>query len=246
MNATDVMTRNLVSIGPDTSIGDAIRLMLEHRISGLPVVNGGVLVGMLTEGDLLRRSETQTERRRPRWLEFLQGPGGVAEDYVRTHGRKVSEIMTEAVVSVTEDSSLAQIVLLMERHRVKRLPVLRDGALVGIVTRADLMRALSVLVEKETRSAVALTDAEIQRNVLASLAETDWAPRAGIRIAVADGIVTLDGAIIVEKQREALRVAAENVPGVKGVRDHLVWVEPVSGTVLPAPTDEPPPTASGE
>ena len=237
MSASDVMTRNVTSIGRDAPIGDAIRLMLDHRISGLPVVDGsGKVVGMLTEGDLLRRAETQTERQRPRWLELLLGPGRLADEYVRTHGRKVGEIMTEDLVSVAEDTPLAEIVQLMERRRIKRLPVLRGDALVGIVTRADLMRALGQLVDKEPISAS--DDDEIQKCVLAELARTAWAPRAGITVVVTDGIVELDGAITNEKAREAVRVAAENVPGVKGVRDRLVWVEPVSGTVIGAPDDE--------
>jgi len=237
MSASDVMTRNVASIGRDAPIGDAIRLMLDHRISGLPVVDGsGKVVGMLTEGDLLRRAETQTERQRPRWLELLLGPGRLADEYVRTHGRKVGEIMTEDVVSVAEDTPLAEIVQLMERRRIKRLPVLRGDALVGIVTRADLMRALGQLVDKEPISAS--DDDEIQKCVLAELARTAWAPRAGITVVVTDGIVELDGAITNEKAREAVRVAAENVPGVKSVRDRLVWVEPVSGTVIGAPDDE--------
>ena len=237
MNASDVMTRNVASIGRDAPIGDAIRLMLNHRISGLPVVDGsGKVVGMLTEGDLLRRAETQTERQRPRWLELLLGPGRLADEYVRTHGRKVGEIMTEDLVSVAEDTPLAEIVQLMERRRIKRLPVLRGDALVGIVTRADLMRALGQLVDKEPISAS--DDDEIQKCVLAELARTAWAPRAGITVVVTDGIVELDGAITNEKAREAVRVAAENVPGVKSVRDRLVWVEPVSGTVIGAPDDE--------
>ena len=247
MNAADVMTRNVVTVGADASIGEAIRLMLDHHISGLPVLAGdGELVGMLTEGDLLRRTETRTERRRPRWLEFLRGPGRLAEDYVLTHGRKVGEIMTRDVVSVSEDAPLVDIVRLMERHRVKRLPVLRDGTLVGIVARADLMRALGASVEKQTAPASALNDAEIQRNVLAALAETAWAPRAGVRIAVTDGVVTLGGAVTDEKEREALRIAAENVPGVKEVRDHIVWVEPVSGTVIGPSVNKQVPPASGE
>ena len=237
MSASDVMTRNVASIGRDAPIGDAIRLMLDHRISGLPVVDGsGKVVGMLTEGDLLRRAETQTERQRPRWLELLLGPGRLADEYVRTHGRKVGEIMTEDLVSVAEDTPLAKIVQLMERRRIKRLPVLRGDALVGIVTRADLMRALGQLVDKEPISAS--DDDEIQKCVLAELARTAWAPRAGITVVVTDGIVELDGAITNEKAREAVRVAAENVPGVKSVRDRLVWVEPVSGTVIGAPDDE--------
>jgi CBS domain-containing protein len=237
MNASDIMTHDVVSIGQDASIGDAVDQMLDHDISGLPVVDGGgKVLGMLTEGDLLRRDEIGTERKRPRWLEFMFGPGRLADEYVRTHGRKVGEIMTKNVISVAEDTPLAKIVQLMERRHVKRLPVLRGGALVGIVSRAGLMRALARLLGKEPRLAV--SDSEICQRVLAELARTAWAPRAGITVAVDDGVVELDGVIVNDKEREALRVAAENVPGVKSIRDRLVWVEPVSGTVIDAPGGE--------
>src|SRR2546430_10195886 len=133
MNASDLMTRDVVSVGRDAPIGDAIRRMLDHRISGLPVVDGGGnVIGMLTEGDLLRRAETRTECQRPRWLELLLGPGRLADEYVRTHGRKVGEIMTEDVVSVAEDAPPADIVRLMQSYRVKRLPVLPADDLVRI------------------------------------------------------------------------------------------------------------------
>lgn len=245
MNAVDVMTRSVVSIGPDAPIRDAIRLMLDHRISGLPVVDGtGKLVGVLTEGDLLRRTETGTERHRPRWLELLQGPGRLAEDYVRTHGRKVGEVMTDTVVTASEDDSLAEIVRLMERHRVKRLPVQCGNTLVGIITRADLVRTLGALLDNETAGASTSKDAATRQNVLAALQKTAWAPRAGVGIAVMDGVVTFAGAITDDRHRGALRVLAENVPGVTGVRDRLLWVEPLSGTVIGGPTDDAPSTAS--
>lgn len=234
MNASDIMTREVVSVGPDAAIRDAIRRMLDHRISGLPVVDGrGKVVGMLTEGDLLRRGEMGTERHRSRWLEFLLGPGRLADEYVRTHGRKVGEIMTEHVVSAAEDTRSLKSFGLMEHRRVKRLPVLRGGALVGIISRADLVRALARLVADEP--AFTSPDNEIRQRVLSELERAAWAPRAGITVVVKDGVVELDGVILNEKEREALRVAAENVSGVKAVRDRLVWVEPVSGTVIDAP-----------
>src|SRR6266699_1880303 len=132
MKASDVMTRNIVSIGRDAPIVEAIRLMLDNQVSGLPVVDdGGKVVGILTEGDLLRRSETGTERHRPRWLEILMGPGRIAGEYVRTHGRRVEDVMTSNIVSVTEDTPLDEVVHLMERHRIKRVPVLADDRPVG-------------------------------------------------------------------------------------------------------------------
>ncbi len=212
-------------------------MMLDKHVSGLPVVDDGDrLVGILTEGDLLRRSETGTERHRPRWLEMLMGPGRMADEYVRTHGRKVDEIMTRELVTVTEDTPLDEIVQIMERRRIKRVPVLRGEALLGLVSRADLLRALAHALDE--KSAATTGDDDIRERVLAEIAKGTWAPRSGLSILVKEGVVVLDGVILDEKEREALRVAAENVPGVKGVEDHLVWVEPVSGTVIDAPQEE--------
>ena len=234
MNASDVMTRTILSVRPDAVIAEAIRLMLDNRISGLPVIDeGGQLVGILTEGDLLRRGETATERHRPRWLEILMGPGRLAEEYVRTHGRRIAEVMTRDPVSVTPDTPLKEIVELMERHRIKRVPVLDGDAPVGILSRADLLRGLAGALA--AAPAVATSDEEIRERILAELARAAWVPRDGIAITVENGIVDLNGVILDENEREALRVAAENVPGVRAVEDHLVWVEPVSGTVIEAP-----------
>src|SRR3954454_5626095 len=128
MKASGVMTRNVLTVGRETSVAQAIRMMLDNHVSGLPVLGDGKVVGILTEGDLLRRSETATERHRPRWLEILMGPGRMAGEYVRTHGRKVSEVMTRELISVTEDTPLDEVVELMERHRIKRVLVFAGDA----------------------------------------------------------------------------------------------------------------------
>ena len=141
MKAKDVMTSPVVSIEPDASIWQAVRIMLQRHISGLPVIDQkGGLVGIVTEGDFLRRAETGTQRRRPRWLEYLIGPGRLADEYTRSHGRKVSEIMTADPLTISEDTSVDEIVQLMEKRQIKRLPVVRDQEVVGIVSRANLMR----------------------------------------------------------------------------------------------------------
>jgi CBS domain-containing protein len=233
MKAADVMTRGALTATAESSIEDAARLMLSHRISGLPVVDSsGTVVGILTEGDLLRRTETGTERRHPRWLELLLGPGRLARDYVHTHASKVGDVMTREVVSIAPATPLEEVARLMERHRVKRLPVIEKGRLVGIVSRANLLSAL-IDVLGEARPAAG-SDREIRKRVLAEIDRQGWAPRASIDVAVEDAVVELRGAITDEREREALRVAAENVPGVKAVRDRLVWVEPISGMVIDA------------
>lgn len=236
MKAMDVMTHDVVSIGPDAPIIEAMRLMLQKKISGLPVIDAsGHLQGIVTEGDFLRRTETGTERKRPRWLEFLLGPGRLATEYVHTSGRKVGDVMSLDVRTATEDAPLEHIVNLMERYRVKRIPIVRGDKVVGIVTRANLMRALARLALAEAPAAA--DDATIRERLLAELKRQRWAPVGLIDVVVNDGVVKLSGALTDEREREALRVAAANIPGVKKVEDHLIWIEPNTGVIIEAPDD---------
>jgi CBS domain-containing protein len=237
MKAKDVMTPNVISTAPDASVLEALRLMLQHKISGLPVVErNGDLVGIVTEGDFLRRTETGTERKRPRWLEFLVGPGTLARDYVRSHARRVNEVMTYDVETVTEEAELGDIVNLMEKRRIKRVPVLRDGRLVGIVSRANLLRALAS-VAAEIGPGLASDDA-IRQGVIAELDRQSFGPRNAIDVLVRNGVVEMWGTVIEPAQRDAARVAAETVPGVKAVKSHIAWVEPMSAMVFSDPDDE--------
>jgi len=184
----------------------------------------------VTEGDFLRRAETGTRQTQPRWLEFLMGPGLLAQDYAKTHGRRVSEVMTRDVKTVEEDTGLNDVVALMERNGIKRVPVLRGKKLVGIVTRANLLRTLATYLHLQPGSSD--TDAAIREEILRQLNDEKWAPVATVDVIVKDGVVTFSG---YERQRAALKVLAENVPGVKAVHDDLVWVDPVSGlTIEPA------------
>lgn len=236
MNAGDVMTQSTLTVDPDASIVHAIQLMLKRRISGLPVVdNTGALVGIVTEGDLLRRAELGTQKRRPRWIEFLIGPGRLADEYVNASGRKVQDVMTTQVHTVSEDTPLTEVVKIMESKQVKRLPVLREGRVVGILSRANLLRAL-VSVARDAKPAN-VEDASIRQHLLAELAKQSWAPVALIDVIVKDGVVHLWGTLTEERQRHGIRVMAENVPGVKRVEDHLVWIEPMSGVVVPSTED---------
>ena len=237
MKASEVMTRKVVSVSPLAPIEEAARLMIAHRVSGLPVTEpSGAVIGMLTEGDLLRRSETGTDRRRSGWLALLIGPGRLARDYVQAHARRVEELMSRAVVSAAPDAPLSEIVALMESRRIKRVPILEQGRLVGIVSRADLLRALARLLPAETRAAdAAIGDAEIRRRVLAQIAEQTWAPRACVDVKVAEGVVELRGTFTDARERDALRVLVENTSGVKSLRDSMIWVEPATGMVVDAP-----------
>ena len=235
MQVKDIMTINVISIGADESVAKAASLMLQNRISGLPVVDTeGELVGMVTEGDFLRRRELGTQRRRPKWLEFIVGPGKLAEDYVRTSGRKVEDIMTPDPWTISEDDTLEAIVEMMERHHIKRLPVTQGGRMVGIVSRANLMHALATVARDLPPPAGG--DSAIRANILAAIAKQDWAPR--INVIVKDGVAELRGIVTDDRERQGLVVAAENVGGVKKVHDHLVWVEPISGLAFPSSEDE--------
>lgn len=234
MKAEDVMTRDVISIDPDSTVLQAARLMLQHRISGLPVIDAkGELVGVLSEGDFLRRRETNTEKRRSRWLEFLMGPGRMAAEYSHSHGCKVSEAMSPNPQTVSETASLEEIVELMERHRIKRVPVLCGSEVVGIVTRSNLMRAMVSVARAAPPTAT--DDVAIRQRLMDEIQKAEWAPSATIDVVVRDGIVEFWGAIIDERQREALKIAAENIAGVKAVKDHLVWVEPLSGMAIEPP-----------
>ena len=237
MKAKDVMTKGVVSIDPGATVLQAVRLMLQNRISGLPVVDAsGNLVGIVTEGDFLRRAETKTERQRPRWLEFILGPGRMADEYVHAHGRKVEDVMSPEPQTIGEDTPLEEIVQKMEKHRIKRLPVVRGKQLVGIVSRANLLHALASLAP--TAPEPSAGDTAIRDRLLADLSSQKWAPVGALNVVVKDGVVELWGTITDERERQALIVAAENVPGVKAVRDHLAWVEPTSGMVFYAPGEE--------
>jgi len=231
MQAQDVMSRDVVTVEPEATILNAARLMLQRKISGLPVATAaGELVGIVTEGDFLRRAETGTVRRRPRWLEFVIGPGRLADEYARATGRIVKEVMTREVRTVTEEAPLKEVVDLMERFHVKRLPVLRGQRIIGIITRQNVLRAL---VGRMSVSVTAATDDAIRERLLGELKKQPWAP-VMIDAVVTDGRLKLVGTIFDDRQRKAIRVAAENIPGVKSIEDQLVWIEPMSGTLIEA------------
>jgi CBS domain-containing protein len=229
MRVGDVMTQDVLSVLPESTVNEAAKIMLRERISGLPVITPDhKLVGIVTEGDLLRRAETGTEKRRPHWLEFVASSNTLAVEYVHSHGRKVREVMTSDVATVTEDTVLEEAVQMMERRRVKRLPVIRDGRVVGIIARANLLHAL---VASSPDLKTKADDKGIREQIWTELCKQRWNARGG-NIVVRDGIVDVWGCIDHESHRQAIQVAAQNVPGVKEVRDHLVCVPPYPPTVF--------------
>ncbi len=236
MIVADVMTRNCITIAPDATVEEAVNLMLSRHISGLFVVDkAGQLAGVVTEGDLLRRDELGTQRDRPWWLRLLASPARQAADFTRANGRHVHDVMTEDVLSIAQDAPLEDVVATMEKNRIKRLPVTADGKVVGVVSRADLLRALIGRV----RSAVPVStdDRAIRTAVLNTLEAQAWAPMTTLNVTVADGVADVWGTITNEAERHAIHVAVENTPGVKEVHDHLVYIEPYTGMVIDSPDE---------
>jgi CBS domain-containing protein len=221
MNASDIMTPDVITAHPDTPLDALVDLMLENRISGVPVVDGDRLVGIVSESDLLRRAETGTERHRSQFLELVSSTATIAADYVRTHGRKASEVMTAGVVTVNHDTPVAEIANVLETKRIKRVPVLRNGKLVGIVSRANLLRALASKLQAQPAPAQA-DDRSIRNALFVEFRQHKWASQvAQFDVTVADGVAHLWGVVRGEDHRRALIVMAENTPGVKRVEDHL-------------------------
>jgi CBS-domain-containing membrane protein len=236
MRTAELMSHPAIAIDCEAPIERAIELMDERKLSGLPVTDAsGAVVGMLTEGDLLRRAEIGTQGAAPGWVAAFFRTGHVAEDFVKTHGHKVSEVMTEGVVWVEEDTPVDTVVELIRKHGVKRLPVLRGNRLVGVISRADIVRALGRAMREETRATVSADDASLGEAVRTALNEKPWSRHMPITIGVKDGVVDLDGCVYDVRVRDAIGVLAENTPGVKQVLNRIVCIEPYSGTVTFAP-----------
>lgn len=220
MQASDIMTTDVISVRPGTSVFEAATLLADHHISGLPVVDeSGNVVGMLTEADLLHRIETGTGKPQRSWFgEFLHSTRKLAGEYLKEHAARVENVMTANVVSISPATELGEIADTLERHHIKRVPVLVDGKLVGIVSRSNLIRALASALQPNP-DAVA-SDEAIRRGVLKSLAGHRWAA-ATEKVVVKDGVVHFWGTVNSEEERNAILVSADQVPGVKGVEDHL-------------------------
>lgn len=220
MRAIDVMVRDVIAVTPDTDISEAVRLLADHDVSALPVVGAdGHLVGLLSEADLIHRSEIGTEPRRPWWVESVTGASTLAAEFAKSHGRKVSEVMTTGVVAVDEDTPLSGIASLFERKRIKRVPVVRNGRLVGIVSRSNLIQALASAIRDQDH---ADDDRRIREELLTRLSEQRWTDFGSRNITVSNGVVHLWGLVGSEDEHKALLALAEGVPGVSRIADETI------------------------
>lgn len=219
MKAGEIMTREVVSVSPDTPVTDVARLMIDHGISGVPVIDRGKIVGIVTENDLLRRVELGSQRTRPRWLEFLTSSDTLVAEYIKSRGRTARDVMTPNVITVPPDTAVAAIADILESRHIKRVPVVDGDKMVGIISRANLVQALATAVAPEP--ADGLDDAQIHDAVCAEAAKIGWVPSPVMNnVTVSDGIVHLWGFVTSDGERKALCIAAQRIHGVKEVRDH--------------------------
>ena len=231
MRARDVMTSPVVSVGPETTVKEIAKLLIERRVSGVPVLDQGErVVGIVSEGDLIRRVEGTDERHRSWWLRLFSDATTDATEYVKTHGRRAADVMTRDVVTVGEDTPLHEIAALLEQRRVKRVPVVRDGRVVGIVSRANLLHGLAA--GPADTPAPTADDEAIRARILTRLREEVGGMTQFVNVVVNQGVVDLWGTTDSPDVVQAVRVAAENTPGVREVRNHIGLLPPMARAAM--------------
>jgi CBS domain-containing protein len=219
MNAAEVMTHSVITATPDTPVRSIAKLLAEKNIGAAPVIDAhGTVVGIISEGDLLRRKELGTERHRRPLAAFVASNLTLEDEYIRSHASKASDIMRRNVITAAPDTSLSDIVDLFEKHQINRVPIVENGKLVGIIARADLVRAFAAIAPAPAPAHV--SDRTIRRQLMTELSQHRWSRYSGNSVTVRDGIVHLWGIVESSTEYDALRVAAEAIPGVRGVRDH--------------------------
>jgi len=220
MKARDVMVSPVISVKPSCTVKEVAKTLLERRISAVPVVDdSGKLAGIVSEGDLMHRAEIGTQRRHSWWLRVLTGDDALAAEYTKAHARTVADVMTRDVITASPDTPLHEIAALLERHSIKRVPIVKDSELVGIVSRANLLQALA---SSHKDLDIQLSDTAIRDRILAHLNNQPWAHTLLLNVTVNGGVVDLWGITGSDAERKAIRVAAESAPGVTAVNDHLV------------------------
>jgi CBS-domain-containing membrane protein len=224
MKASDIMMSPVITVTPNDSVQTVAEILLKHRISGVPVVDhSGNLVGIVSEGDLMRRAEAGTEHHRSWWLKLLMGREGLATEYVKEHATIVADVMTRDVITASPETPVRKIAELLERNRIKRVPIIRDGKIVGIVSRANLLQALAALGTKLAPERP-VTDTALREAVLARLQAEPWMRTSLVNVTANDGTIDLWGIVDSQSEKKALKTVAEQTPGVRAVNDGLiVW-----------------------
>lgn len=221
MKASDVMTRDVVTVSPNDLVQDVARTLLKHRISGVPVVDqAGKIVGIVSEGDLMRRAETDTDAQRSWWLRAVASSETLATEYVRSHGRTAADIMTTRVLTASPETSLRDLAAKMERKHIKRLPIVENGKLVGIVSRANLMQAFAT-IEVVPAGKAATDDTGLREQVMQRIRKEGWSSPSTVNVLVYQGVVELWGLVNTESEHKAVRIVAESTPGVVSVKDNI-------------------------
>src|SRR5688572_3350601 len=224
MKARDVMVSPVVTVKPQATVKDVAKLLLDKGISAVPVVDHqDKVVGLVSESDLLHRIETGTEARKSFWLRFITGDARLAEEYAKAHGRNVSDVMTKDVITASPDTPLSEIAMLMERHAIKRVPILSEGRLVGIVSRSNLVQALA---SAPSGRDIPLSDQAIRDKLLEHLRKQPWSHTSQLNVTVNKGVVDVWGICHSDAEHEAVRIAAENIPGVRAVKNNLSMPPP--------------------
>jgi len=222
MNASAVMVSDVITVKPDDTVQDVAGLLLVNRISAAPVVDdSGKMVGIVSEGDLLRRGENRTEHERPWCLKLLMGREFLAAEFIKEYGRKVADVMTREAISAEPDTPVTDIATLLERHRIKRVPIVQNGKIVGIVSRANLIQALAVCRNKSLEPQT-VADAELRDKVISRLKAKPWVRPSLVNVTVTEGTVDLWGIVDSPIEKHALRVAVEVTPGVRAVNDNVL------------------------
>lgn len=221
MKASDVMVSKVITVGPNTTVQEVANILLTNRISAVPVVDDqGALIGIVSEGDLIHRVEAGTERHDSWWLNLLTDRGTLARDFVKSHAVRAADVMTKRVITASPNLPLSDLASLLEKHRIKRVPIAENGKLIGIVSRANLLQALAALrrdIVVETR----VEDSVLRNRVLSEIRSKSWVSASQINVIVHDGVVELWGAVDLPDEKDALRVAVELTPGVRTVADHI-------------------------
>ncbi len=219
LTARDLMTPDVVTVPLATPVLAIARLLAERGISAVPVLGEhGDVMGVVTEADLIRRLAGEAEKPASWFRALFVNPGEEAERYARTHGLRAADVMTEEVVSVTGDTTAGEIAALMEERGIRRVLVVEEGRLKGIVSRADLLRALVA----EPQEVADCSDDRIRRAVLALMRRQPWVDSFHTLVEVKDGVVEFHGFMRDEGVKRGLRVLAESVPGVRAVRDETM------------------------